>query len=364
MGDEAAYVVQHLAQQTQLLASLHWLSSLQVLASIPLSQTVPVQDVADISGVPYQQLLRLIRTTATAGFLHEPQPGLVRHTALSAQFVKKPFLTDAVAFLSDTALPAALQMVTTTRHRIQLPNNKLDMDTQSELSLSARCKRYPKLKRQVAAYHRLRQIAFDDSVSEILSRLDWTSLGDATVVQVGARSTTTARTLLAQHPGLHFIIQMAEKDGSDVSKQLDSRINIQFRARGESQRFKAAQVFILYLAGASLCSSREDVLAEIAAEMRVHFGVLRANSDAKLLLVAEVLPDPDKAESKIEAAARSHDLFLMQLANGGLLDMAQLQELLLNVDGDGGSFVVVNQVFSRQGPTVVLQVRIGDSMTL
>jgi hypothetical protein len=170
------------------LASLHWLSDLQVLASIPLTQTVAVQDVADVSGVPLPQLLRLIRTTATAGFLHEPQPGLVEHTALSAQFVKKPFLTDAVAFLSDTALPAALQMVTATGLRTQLTNAKQvpsDLaSTQSNLSLGAECERHPKLKRQVAAYHRLRQKTFDDSVTEILSRLDWTSLGDATVILV------------------------------------------------------------------------------------------------------------------------------------------------------------------------------------
>lgn len=173
-------------KQTQLLASLHWLSSLQVLASIPLSQEVAVQDVADISGAPYQQLLRLIRTVATAGFLHEPKPGLVRHTALSAQFVKKPFLTDAVAFLSDTALPAALQMVSATRRQTHVPNTK-GPDAQLDQSLGAKCEQHPKLKRQVAAYYRLRQNAFDDSVTEILSRLDWTSLGDATIVQVSSR---------------------------------------------------------------------------------------------------------------------------------------------------------------------------------
>lgn len=173
--------------QTQLLASLHWLSSLQVLASIPLTQTVAIQDVADVSGVPFQQLLRLIRTTATAGFLEEPQPELVKHTTLSAQFVKKPFLADALAFLSDTALPAALQMVTATRTQTQPINAKLspfDIDFKSNLPLLAKCEGHPKLRRQVAAYHRLRQNTFDDSVTEILSRLDWTNLGDATVVQV------------------------------------------------------------------------------------------------------------------------------------------------------------------------------------
>lgn len=98
----------------------------------------------------------------------------------------------------------------------------------------------------------------------------------------------------------------------------------------------------------------------MAAEMRTHLAVLRANSQAKLLLVAELLPDPDKVESKIEAAARSHDLFLMQLANGGLLDMAQLQELLSSVGDDSGHLFVVNQISSHKSPTVVLQVRTED----
>jgi hypothetical protein len=158
-----------------------------VLASISPAQTVAIQEVADVSGVPFQQLLRVIRTTATAGFLHEPQPGYVNHTTLSAQFVKKPFLTDAVAFLSDTALPAALQMDMATGSRSPLANTRQSassLATQSHLSLGARCEGHPKLKRQVAAYHRLRQKAFDDSVTEVLSRLDWTTLGDATVVQV------------------------------------------------------------------------------------------------------------------------------------------------------------------------------------
>jgi hypothetical protein len=177
---------------------------------------------------------------------------------------------------------------------------------------------------------------------------------------VGSRSTTTAHALIAQHPGLRFIVQTADKDGSDIAKQLHPRIKVQFRARGESQLIKTAQVFVLYLPGASLYSSREDVLAEMAAEMRIHLAVLRANSHAKLLLVAELLPDPDKVESKIEAAARSHDLFLMQLANGGLLDMAQLQELLSSAGDDAGHLLVMNQISSCKGPTVVLQVRIED----
>jgi hypothetical protein len=177
---------------------------------------------------------------------------------------------------------------------------------------------------------------------------------------VGARSTTTARALLAQHAGLGFIVQMTDRDGPNMVQQVDPRISVQYRARGESQFVKTAQVFVLYLPGASLHSSRDDVLAEMAGEMKVHFELLRVHSYAKLLLVAELLPGPDKAESKVEAAARSHDLFLMQLSNGGLLEMAELQELVSSVGDDTGRLVVVNQVCSRQGATVLLQVRIEE----
>lgn len=178
-----------LIAQAQLLASLKSLSTLHVFASIPLERVAVVQDVADVLGLPYDHLLRLIRFVATSGFLREPEPGFVEHTALSAQFVKKPFLLDAVKFLSDTALPAALQ---TARQMVTLPKGTSGAEHEHD----------QKWRRQVKAYSRLRRSALDDSVTDILSTLQWTNLGDAKVVQVTTPSclqANTMRTYLSLH---------------------------------------------------------------------------------------------------------------------------------------------------------------------
>ena len=74
-----------------------------------------IKDVADLSGVPEAQLARIIRLTATAGFLNEPQPTLVAHSTLSAPFVTNPSYLDAAMFLAESAAPAALEMAATTQ---------------------------------------------------------------------------------------------------------------------------------------------------------------------------------------------------------------------------------------------------------
>jgi hypothetical protein len=72
---------------------------------------VSLEDIAELSSVPKSHLSRIVRMTAAAGFLQEPQLGHVAHTELSAHFVMRPSYHDAAMFLSETAAPAALHMV-------------------------------------------------------------------------------------------------------------------------------------------------------------------------------------------------------------------------------------------------------------
>lgn len=137
--------------------------------------------------MPAEQLARVIRMTATASFLHEPQPGCVAHTPLSAQFVTRPSLQDAVTFICDTAVPSALHMIEATRLSAQSPNTSLsayNVVSQSPVSLASECERQPKLKRQMTAFQRLSQKELDGSVTTVLSTLDWHNLGTATIVEV------------------------------------------------------------------------------------------------------------------------------------------------------------------------------------
>lgn len=176
--------------QNQLLACLQWLGEFQVLACIPLSGSVPAKDVADLAGVPETQLCRVVRMTATAGFLHEPQPGHVEHTALSAPFVTKPSFLDAAMFLAETAAPTALQMAVATQrygHSSRPSETAYNLAFNTSLPFQSACEQRSKLQRQWPAYLRYAGDV-DDSVTEVLTRLDWLSLGNACIVDVSLRA--------------------------------------------------------------------------------------------------------------------------------------------------------------------------------
>ena len=183
--------------QTQVLAGLQWLCEFQVLACVPLDDTVAFRDVADICGVPEDQLCRVTRLMATAGFLREPRAGHVGHSPLSAQFVTEPALLDAAMFLAGTAAPAALKMPLATRRfatsdRADQSAYAAAFDT--TVPLASVFELQPRLQRQFDTF--LSFVTSDDAagVRDVVMRVDWASLGNATVVDVStplARSRVT-----------------------------------------------------------------------------------------------------------------------------------------------------------------------------
>ena len=172
--------------QNQLLACLRWLGEFQVLACIRLRGSVPAKDVADLAGVPETELCRVVRMMATAGFLHEPEPGHIAHTALSASFVTKLSYLDAAMFLAETAAPTALQMAAATQrygHSNRPSECAYTLALNTSQTFQSACEERAKLHRQWSAYL---QYTGDmtDSVIELFSRLDWHSLGKACIVDV------------------------------------------------------------------------------------------------------------------------------------------------------------------------------------
>lgn len=147
---------------------------------------MPAKEIADLAGVPELILFRVVRMTATAGFLHEPRPGHIAHTALSASFVTNLSFLDAAMFLAETVAPTSLQMPTSTQR-----HGELEASTDSAYSVafstsqpfhSARTDR-SRLQRQWSSYNRCAGDV-DTSVNELLGRLNWRSLGSACIVDV------------------------------------------------------------------------------------------------------------------------------------------------------------------------------------
>ncbi|KAK0735109.1 hypothetical protein B0T26DRAFT_690839 [Lasiosphaeria miniovina] len=326
------------AKQIEILTCLQWLGEFQILACIPLEGSVPVRDVADLSGVPGSQLGRVVRLTATCGFLDEPQPGFVAHTPLSAHFIANQRFLDAAMFLAESAAPTALQMATATQ---RFGPSRRPSESAYNLALNtirpfhvARIER-PKLNRQWAAYlHNAAGLLNPEELAQTLSQLNWSNLSHACIVEVGAPSTSMARCLADLYPS--------------------ARITVADRAAGARSPADAS-VFIFHLPSAS-----PPLLpgGAILAQLQEFLSVLRACDGVMLILTSRLLPEPGSLpDPNVEAVARARDLGMGQLANEGEMEMAELFDLLGSVKDSVGKLVVTHRLRSNTGLVVAVAVK-------
>ncbi|KAK3370066.1 hypothetical protein B0H63DRAFT_306509 [Podospora didyma] len=380
--------IQHLAHNTQLLACIQWLGEFQVLACIPLSGSVPMRDVADLADVSETQLSRIVRMTATADFLSEPQPGYISHTPLSAPFVTNLSYLDAAMLLAETAAPAALHMTIATQRSLEKKGtgrrserpeeSAYNVAFHSSQTFQSACEQRPKLHRQWLAY--LRYVGADhDAVIELLGGLDWFSLSGANIVDVGAHSTTTAKTLAKLNPTLSFIVQLSEitgqqqdgasengndgigcNSGSDgSSRDLSRRIVVQYRTPGSPQMVKDADVYLVRLPSLSAAVGGSSLRQRILVELHTHAEVLRTNTSATLILLLDLLLDTDDVHDSrdMRPTACLRDLSLWQMTNAWGMEMGELMELVNGVQDSMGRLVVTDKLRSRNGATVALHAK-------
>lgn len=185
--------------QNQLLACLKWLGEFQITAYVPLNDSISLDELAELADVPEHTLSRVVRMTATAGFLHEPQLGCVAHTPLSLAFTNELLYFDAAMFLANKVAPSALDL---TPFEQKQNHGGLNMaGLQSFESFATHRAQEPQLNRQWLAYcHSVGNPPND--LGALINLLNWQSLGDASVVHVSnwhpdfCRSRTSLLTML------------------------------------------------------------------------------------------------------------------------------------------------------------------------
>ncbi|OGM47420.1 aflS/ pathway regulator [Aspergillus bombycis] len=358
LAGQPADFVRQLALYNQLLACLRWLGEFQVLACIPLDEPVPFEDVADIAGVPECRLRRLVRPLFTIGFLCEPSPGHVAHSVLSRQFVTQPALLDAILFMSETLAPSASTMGIQTRRfgaSEQAEESAWNLALGSGSPFAACLQQRPKVKRQLGAYLSYVSSAIDTAVGDTLTRMNWHSLGMATVVHVGAQSPSLVVALAPQFPSLRFLVQTEPKtESASIPLHLRTRITWGTRLSTATQPVVDAAVYLISIPFPSPQSPAIEITMRVTQALRAHVEVLRNNPDARLILT---LPMPSTTKS-MDAAARAavslSDLALLQLTNGAPLNMGEIRDLLRN-RSDG--LVVMRELRSPTNAVIAFEIQ-------
>jgi hypothetical protein len=96
----------------------------------------------------------------------------------------------------------------------------------------------------------------------------------------------------------------------------------------------------------------------VRAQLHEYVGVLRASMGVMLVLTAQVLPEPGSIpNSEVEAVARARDLSMLQLANEGAVEMAELVDIIDTLRDETGKLVVINKLRAQDGLVLVLVVK-------
>ncbi|KAI1734857.1 hypothetical protein F4680DRAFT_453588 [Xylaria scruposa] len=360
--EEPADFLQRLARQNQLLACLRWLIEYQVLACIPLQGSVPISEVAALTDAPEKRLAQIVQMTATSGFLCEPKPGQLAHTALSVPFVSDLNLLDASLFLTETAAPAAYEMATATRRwgpSAQIDQTAYNAAFDTPTTFFEACEQGTRLRRQWSAYLLCGMGDVEAGVRDVLTRLNWSGLGNSIVVDTAATSATLATTLAKIYPSLRFIVQLSNThEPNDNYEMRTGHIVIEQRVFGTPQHVRDAALFI---ARVPTLYTTASISAHIRTELQAHVGVLNANRRARLLLVLpSVLRDhtwTGDSETEAVAMARLRDLAFWQLAKEGEMEMSELLDLANGVHDGGGKLAVVNKFAARHHSAFALELR-------
>ena len=103
---------------------------------------------------------------------------------------------------------------------------------------------------------------------------------------------------------------------------------------------------------------RAAVGVAIRAELQGHIGFLRATGGVMLILTTRLLPDPGSiADLEVEAVARTRDLNMLQLANDGEMEMAELLAIIESVGDNIGKLAICNELRSPRGLILALAVK-------
>ncbi|KAG6016308.1 hypothetical protein E4U43_003917 [Claviceps pusilla] len=354
--------LENLAIQCEMLGSLQWLGEFQILACIPLSQEVPIKDVANLSNVPEKQLAQIIRLTAKCGFLGEPKRGYVAHTPLSACFVAHPSHLDAAMFLAEHAAPAALKLASATQEfedSQESNETAFNLAAKTETQFAVAREQSPRLGRQWAAFlQHAGGLPEDHAVAEAIAKLNWSNINKAEgqVVEVGAY--LAAKPLARLFPKLRFLVQLPHGASSGEPRRCDSsdpshpdQIAITSRIPGTPQSVTSAAVYVLHLPSSLPC--------HVLTELQVHLPALRMSSGVMLIMTTRLLPGQDEPsmQGKQAAVAHARGLIMYQMTNEMEMDLFSLVQMIDTVRDSTGKLVLVHKLRSCSGTTVALIVK-------
>ncbi|PSK36562.1 Sterigmatocystin 8-O-methyltransferase [Elsinoe australis] len=227
----AESIIWHTAIAPTDAASLHWLIHFGVFDAVPLQGTISFPELARKCKVDLDEIERIARYAMTNHWLCEPIPGQVAHSSKSYLAATDSSCRGQLHYQLEVNFPSTAKLVAAAEHRRE------HHDASTAFNIAFNSKQNSAMwasenRKWAAAYAEymktfVRSGAFN--VKHLINGYDWSSLGDANVVDVGGNTGAISIALAHAYPRLRLTTQDLEEPinigRSEISAEIAHRVN-------------------------------------------------------------------------------------------------------------------------------------------
>ncbi|KAK0637046.1 S-adenosyl-L-methionine-dependent methyltransferase [Bombardia bombarda] len=291
----SSFMTELLIQQQQY-TCLHWLCHFNILTRIPIPpSSISYHDLAKTTNVPESSLRAVTRMVMTTGFLHEPTPDHVSHSALSAPFIQDPHLMTWMLHMVNHTVPFMNGFIRATEKfgpSQKAAETAFNVAFNTDLAYFPYLKSKPELEREFDAYMQSQSKAHGGAkVEHLLDGFDWASLRDRALV-VDDQATPIAN---------------ARKQKSTSPDDIWRRTELQEHDFFGPQNIKGADVYLLRMIIHDWPDDKAVVILQRLAQAM--------GPQSRILIMDMVIPAPGAGPVLAEAALREKDLCMRQVFN-------------------------------------------------
>ncbi|KAL9594232.1 MAG: hypothetical protein Q9219_007149 [cf. Caloplaca sp. 3 TL-2023] len=286
-----------------------WIS-LQAIVRFGLATSFPegqdeatFQQIAQISGLPEDQVRRILRHAMTFRIFQEPREGIVRHTAASKTIADDPSMRQWVGLISEELWPAATKAV---HAFMKWPGSAEPNQTGFNIAHGTDATIFDDVAKNPERDQRfadaMTYISNDPGLEyhHIVDGYDWASLGEGKIVDVGGSHGGLCMAIAQRFPLLQCVVQdlpsVIELGRQNLPSQLSHRVEFMAHDFFQEQPIKDGAVY---------CMKR--ILHDWSDKYAMQ--ILRAlipalKPGAKVLVLEQVLPVPGELSIYQERAFR------------------------------------------------------------
>ncbi|KAK5990618.1 6-hydroxytryprostatin B O-methyltransferase [Cladobotryum mycophilum] len=314
------------------MGTIQALTQLKVPDKVPLQGSITYEELAGAIQVAPELLQRLVRLAALAGFLVEDESGAVRHTAMSAVFLRDTAAGDTARFLFDVDMRAysffadSLRLDPSGRNIRDGPTSlAFQHDSNNQGNRPTIWDILERSPIQRARFHSTMQ-ALGTFPSHLLKHIlvahDWHSIGS--LVDVGGSLGHASLIIAENFPEIRITVQ----DLPEVIER--GRSSLPTVPHAERLSFQAHDFFQEQATIADAYFLRQVLhdWPDADAERIVRCLIPAMRPGAKLLIMDIVVPEPGATSPYMEKYLRTYDVSMFSMFSGKERTVQQLRDLV------------------------------------